>query len=198
MLSRMFYRRFYIASMSVLSFGLMHSVSAYAAYNSMQTANQPVEISSAQPSIQQMSYSNLADEHLPLVLAAEELALPAAQRVLKQARWMSLEQRAIVSGGCWDYLNAVFNAAHVKRDVLFKGDIHQGPYAAADQLKAGDWIYYINHGYHDIEHSGMFIGWVDEASHQALILSYAGERRQEPARYKVYDVSHVYQIMRPS
>ena len=187
-----------LLGISVLAFVLMYSVSAQAAYDMTQSPTQLFVLPTMQQSIQQVSYSNLADEHLPLVLAAEELALPAAQRVLKQARWMSLEQRAIVSGGCWDYLNAVFNAANVKRDVLFKGDIHQGPYAAADQLRAGDWIYYINHGYHDIEHSGMFIGWVDEASRQALILSYAGERRQEPARYKVYDVSHVYQIMRPS
>lgn len=174
--------RFILAGVLIPS--LMMSAHAYDSHDNL-------------PPIQMQSYSNLAEAHVPLVAASEELALPAAQRVLKQARWMTLDQKAIISGGCWDYLNAVFNDAHVKRDVLFKGDIRQGPYALAEQLQAGDWIYYINHDYGDIEHSGLFIGWVDKPSHQALILSYAGERRQEPARYKVYDVTHVYQIMRP-
>ncbi len=187
-------RYVYLSAMSMFCLLLLPSVSASAAYDATQSAGQPSILAKPLPSV---SYSNVADEYLPLVLAAEELALPPAQRVLKQARSMALDQQAIISGGCWDYLNLVFNNANVKRDVLFKGDFHQGPYATAEQLKSGDWIYYINHGYHDIEHSGMFIGWVDEANHQALILSYAGESRQEPARYKVYDVSHVYQIMRP-
>ncbi len=143
-------------------------------------------------------YTNLAPEHTAMVQAAEVMASQAAKRVLQQARVMSLDKRVIIGGGCWNYLNAVFLQAGSGRDTLFKGTLRGGPYASSEQLQGGDWLYFINHGYNDGEHSGLFIGWVDKAAHQALILSYAGENRQEPARYSVYDVSHVYQIMRPT
>ena len=110
---------------------------------------------------------------------------------------MTLDERFIIRGGCWDYLNEVFHRAGIERETVFKGSYAAGPYADVASLRSGDWLYYINHGYNDIEHSGLFVGWLDKPSRQALILSYAGERRREPARYKVYDLSHVYQVMRP-
>ena len=144
------------------------------------------------------SYDNLKPEHASVVLASEAMATPAAQQVLRQVRVMALDQRTILPGGCWDYLNAAFQRAGISRDTVFEGTYRAGPYADSEMLRSGDWLYYINHGYNDIEHSGLFIGWVDKPSRQALILSYAGESRHEPARYKVYDLSHVYQIMRPT
>lgn len=144
------------------------------------------------------SYSNINDHHLPLAAAAEMSSSQYAKAVLQQARQMALQQREIVVGGCWDYLNLVFNRAGAARQTVFNGSYAAGPYADSSEIQAGDWLYYINHSYHDIEHSGLFIGWVDQSKQQALILSYAGENRREPARYKVYDLSHVYQIIRPS
>ena len=47
-----------------------------------------------------------------------------------------------------------------------------------------------------VGHSGLFIGWIDRQKRLALILSYAGENRKVPARYKVYDISSVYHIVR--
>ena len=143
-------------------------------------------------------YDNLKAEHTSVVLTAESLATPTAQKVLQRARTMTLNERAIIQVGCWDYLNKVFKQAGVDRQTIFEGRYRGGPYADADMIRSGDWLYYINHGYKDIEHSGLFIGWVDKSARQALILSYAGEQRREPARYKVYDLSHVYQIMRPT
>ena len=145
----------------------------------------------------QQFYDNLASEHEPTLLAAEAMAQPAAQKVLQQARRMTLDERFIIRGGCWDYLNEVFHRAGIERETVFKGSYSAGPYVDVASLRSGDWLYYINHGYNDIEHSGLFVGWLDKPSRQALILSYAGERRREPARYKVYDLSHVYQVMRP-
>lgn len=144
------------------------------------------------------SYDNLKPEHASVVLASEAMATPAAQKVLRQVRMMALDQRTILPGGCWDYLNAAFQRAGIGRVTVFEGTYRSGPYADSEMLRSGDWLYYINHGYNDIEHSGLFIGWIDKPSRQALILSYAGESRHEPARYKVYDLSHVYQIMRPT
>lgn len=144
------------------------------------------------------SYDNIDTAHLPLLSRAENQSSRAARDVISMARTMSLNERTIIKGGCWDYLNAVFNRAGVNRSTVHKGAYAEGPYVNSRDIQVGDWLYYINHGYNDIEHSGLFVGWVDESAKQALILSYAGESRQEPARYRVYDLSHVYHIIRPT
>ena len=144
------------------------------------------------------SYDNVDSEYLPLLSRAETQSSLAAREVISTARTMALNERTIIQGGCWDYLNAVFKRAGVTRDTVHKGAYSQGPYANSSEIEVGDWLYYINHGYNGVEHSGLFVGWVDEAANQALILSYAGESRREPARYRVYDLSNVYQIMRPT
>ena len=144
------------------------------------------------------SYDNVDSEYLPLLSNAEMQSSLAAREVISTARQMALNERTIIKGGCWDYLNAVFNRAGVSRSTIHKGTYGQGPYANTSEIEVGDWLYYINHGYNGVEHSGLFVGWVDERAKQALILSYAGENRREPARYRVYDLSNVYQIMRPN
>lgn len=144
------------------------------------------------------SYDNVDSAHLPLLSSAEKQSSRAAREVISMARTMSLNERTVIKGGCWDYLNAVFNRAGVNRSTVHKGAYAEGPYVNSDEIQVGDWLYYINHGYNDIEHSGLFVGWVDQSAKQALILSYAGESRKEPARYRVYDLSHVYQIIRPT
>lgn len=149
------------------------------------------------PAFLSKNYDNIDSEYLPLLSRAEMQSSLAARDVISTARTMALNERTIIQGGCWDYLNAVFKRAGVTRDTVHKGAYKQGPYANSSEIEVGDWLYYINHGYNDIEHSGLFVGWVDESAKQALILSYAGESRREPARYRVYDLSHVYQIMRP-
>ena len=144
------------------------------------------------------NYDNVDSEYLPLLSNAETQSSRAAREVISTARKMALNERTIIKGGCWDYLNAVFNRAGVSRDTIHKGTYGQGPYASSKEIEVGDWLYYINHGYNGVEHSGLIVGWVDERAKQALILSYAGENRREPARYRVYDLSNVYQIMRPN
>ena len=143
------------------------------------------------------NFDNVDSEYLPLLSSAESQSSMAAREVVSTARKMALNERAIIQGGCWDYLNAVFKRAGVTRDTVHKGTYAQGPYANSAEIEVGDWLYYINHGYNGVEHSGLFVGWVDERAKQALILSYAGQNRREPARYRVYDLSNVYQIMRP-
>lgn len=146
------------------------------------------------------SQSNFLDNHpyADIIVQSEINASPNAQKVLVAARNM-VEQGAIIKGGCWDYLNAAWNKAGFdgkKRQVLFKGDLKKPPYANIDDIQAGDWLYHVNYGYNNIEHSGMFVGWIDKANAIGLTLSYAGERRGEPAHYKAYDLSGVYRITR--
>ncbi len=141
--------------------------------------------------------SNVKTKHIPLIYQAEKNATESGKAVLRQARIMALDKRVIVRGSCWDYLNAVFNKAGVKRKTIFKQKKNAGKYIDINKLQAGDWIYHINYSYHNVEHSGMFVAWVDKAKSKALMLSYAGENRREPARYKVYDLRSTYNVMRP-
>lgn len=104
----------------------------------------------------------------------------------------------IVRGGCWDYINTIYNRAgypHKHRRYVFKSK-KRGPYAPTSLIKAGDWLYYINYSYHKIEHSGIFVKWHNKARKEALILSYGGEKRREAGRYRIYDIRSVYTIMR--
>jgi hypothetical protein len=135
----------------------------------------------------------------PTILArAEQRATPTAAKILALARIMTVNEHTIVRGACWDYMDAVWNRAGYpaeRRRTVFKSKM-KGPYAAADSLEPGDWLYFINHSYGDIEHSALFVGWADRSRLQAYMLSYAGEQRAETARYKRYDLTGVYRIIR--
>ena len=136
--------------------------------------------------------------HGAIIARAEEKATPAAKKVLRMAHSMA-DQRVIIQGACWDYINEVFKRAgypYHNLTIIHKSK-KTGPYADTSKLRPGDWVYYVNHSYDDIEHSGLFIDWIDYKKRDALILSYAGEGRKSPARYQSYDLSHVYRIMRP-
>ena len=188
------------------SFNNSYSNNAYASQNAYigdaQSNYRYPEVQRQAPSVIPAflsgNYDNVDSEYLPLLSDAETHSSRAASEVISTARKMALNERTIIKGGCWDYLNAVFNRAGVSRDTIHKGTYGQGPYANSNEIEVGDWLYYINHSYNGVEHSGLFVGWVDERAKQALILSYAGENRREPARYRVYDLSNVYQIMRPN
>ena len=142
-------------------------------------------------------------ELLDDLLAAEEQADDTGRRILATGRNMTLVKQEIVRGSCWDYTNAVYDRSgypndHTSRKTVFKGSKDKGPYADAELIQPGDWLYYINHSYNDSDHSAIFIKWLERDKHIALMLSYGGEKRREPARYLPYDLSHVYRIMRPA
>ena len=130
---------------------------------------------------------------------AESEADPKAGMILRTGREMTLDEKAVVIGGCWDYVDAVYTRAGFPRDqrkVVFNGTLKNGPYADKDELKPGDWVYHINHSYHGIDHSGIFIKWLDKTRAIGLLLSYRGEKSNQPARYRGYDLSNVYTITR--
>ena len=104
----------------------------------------------------------------------------------------------IIKGSCWDYINAIYNVSGVKinkRKIVFRSK-KNGPYAKKEIIKSGDWLYHVNHSYHNIEHSGMFIDWIDKKNNKALMLSYAGENKKNPARFRVYNIDSTYNIIR--
>ena len=122
----------------------------------------------------------------------------AGQKVLTKGREM-VNSRVVLPGSCWDYIDAVYTRAgypESKRQTIYK-TAKKGPYASASLIKPGDWLYFVNHSYGGIEHSSIFVEWIDKSGKQARMLSYAGQQRREPGRYLPYDISSVYGIIRP-
>ena len=134
-----------------------------------------------------------------LIRRAEARSTPEGRRVLIRGRRM-VERHEIVRGSCWNWLDTVYRRSGYdpsRRSVLFASR-KKGPYAPLGLLRPGDWIYHVNHSYGDIEHSGMFVDWLDRKRHIALMLSYGGEGRRKPGRYRPYDITHTYRIIRPT
>lgn len=130
---------------------------------------------------------------------AEARATTEGRQVLVTGREMTADRREILPGGCWDYANTVYERAGFESDrrtTIFKTR-KRGPYADASLIRPGDWLYFVNHSYGGVEHSAIFVDWVDAGAKQGLMLSYCGEQRHEPARYLPYDLSSVYTIVRP-
>jgi hypothetical protein len=136
-------------------------------------------------------------DYSTFIVKAESSASPFARKVLSTARKM-VKNRVVVRGSCWDYLNTAFSKAGFDksgRKIIYRRP-KRGPYVSVSSIQPGDWLYYINHSYGNIEHSGMFIGWINRSKKQGLILSYQGGHKNKPGRYRPYILSSVYQITR--
>ena len=110
-----------------------------------------------------------------------------------------VESGEIVRGSCWNWLDTVYRRSGYgkgRRRKVFASR-KRGPYAKLSTLRPGDWIFHVNHSYGGIEHSGMFVDWLDRKQGRALMLSYGGEGRRRPGRYRPYDIHHTYTIIRP-
>jgi hypothetical protein len=132
------------------------------------------------------------------IAEAENNTSEAGKAVLEVGRKMVFEEKAIIKGACWDYINEVFKRAgySTNKKVIFKSP-KTGPFADVSLIQPGDWLYYINYSYGGIEHSGIFVYWKDFENKIGVTLSYGGEKRNEPGRYLEYDLKSVYYITRP-
>lgn len=129
---------------------------------------------------------------------AEANSSVSGRKILEASRSM-ISNQDIVVGGCWDYINTVYNRAGYstnQRATVFKSKL-KGPYVKADPIEPGDWLYFVNHSYGDIEHSAIFVAWTDEEKKIALTVSYVGGDHRKPAAYKKFDIGHIYNIIRP-
>jgi hypothetical protein len=127
-----------------------------------------------------------------------ELQMPKPGRtILETGRYMALEEKTIVKGSCWTWVNEVFNRSGFakSKEIVFKSK-KTGPYADLNLIEPGDWLYYINYSYRGTEHSGIFVYWKDFENKKAVVLSYGGRNRKEPGRYLIYDLKSVYYITR--
>ncbi len=128
----------------------------------------------------------------------EQNASPEGKVILSTGRLM-ITERKIVRGSCWDYINAVYNHARYpvdKRVTALKGKMI-GPFADISLIRPGDWLYFINYSFSEVDHSGIFVEWTNIEKKYAVILSYQGGRNKSPATYKIYDLKNVYYIIRP-
>lgn len=139
-------------------------------------------------------------ENLEEILNTAEYNASTEGRKILEATRIMIENKEIVRGSCWDFINAAYNRAGFSskfRKTAFKSK-PQGAYADISQFKGGDWLYFINHSYNNVEHSSIFVAWTDKEKKIALMISYAGGNQAKPARYKNYDLSSVYNIIRGS
>lgn len=119
-------------------------------------------------------------------------------RILATSEAM-IEKREVVVGACWDYINTVYNRAGYskkERVTIYKSKL-KGPYASADLVLPGDWLYFVNHSYHGIEHSAIFVRWTNKEKKEALMVTYAGQKKKKPATYQKYVLTNIYNIIRP-
>lgn len=121
------------------------------------------------------------------------------QEILRTAEIIAFEQKRIIRGSCWDFVNEVYNEAGYpenKRTIVFKGS-SAGPYANVNDLKPGDWVMHINMEYHNVEHSSIFIGWADRGKKLAKVLDYAGMDKARSGGYDKHTYAKIFCIVRP-
>ena len=120
-----------------------------------------------------------------------------AEKILDTSDSMISSQEIFI-GGCWDYINEVYNRAGFtskNRFTAYKSKF-KGPYYNSDKILPGDWLYFVNHSYKDIEHSAIFVKWLDKDKKIALMVNYLGERKKVPATYKEFHLDKVYNVIR--
>jgi len=135
--------------------------------------------------------------HLIILRAAAKGQDPGAV-VLATAKGM-LDDGEVIVGSCWDFINTVFTRAGFKgpRLVSVYSQPYKGPFADTALIQAGDWLMYQNLSYGGIDHSAIFVAWIDFNQNRALTVSYVGQNRRMPGRLFEYDLSRTYQILRP-
>jgi hypothetical protein len=169
---------------------------------SSDTPVAPPEFQTAQPTDSGLSTLTLEGDDDPNLQAeldeAEKNASPDGLRILQTGRMM-VQDQIVVVGSCWDFIESVYTHAGYtgKKITTPFASVLAGPFADISTIQPGDWLYFINHSYGDVEHSGVFLLWTDLLQKQALILSYVGGNNVVPGRYSTYDLSNVYNIMRP-
>jgi hypothetical protein len=109
-----------------------------------------------------------------------------------------IEEKSIVVGSCWDYVNKVYDNAGFtleKRLTIYR-DAENGPYTDPTLIKPGDWIMFKNLTFGNVGHSAIFVDWIDFDRRSAITIEYAGQKREIPGRYREYDVTKCFGILR--
>ena len=57
-------------------------------------------------------------------------------------------------------------------------------------------MFFINHSFNNVTHSAIFVRWIDEATREAVMVSYPGGNRDAPGRFGQYELTNVYRLVR--
>jgi hypothetical protein len=119
-------------------------------------------------------------------------------KVLEKGYQIAYVKKEIITGSCWDFVNAVYNRTgkEYQKTTVYSTKKSEKKYADKKMLKPGDWIYHINYDYSGVEHSAIFVCWKDFEQGKAVTLSYAGQNRKQAGRFGVYNLNGVYSIFR--
>jgi hypothetical protein len=176
--------------------GILMLAALFGSCNSLMHTNKALSESKSKTT-KMTSSAPKDDSQLTKLKKAEKEADEPGRAVLKMGRKMALEEKVIIKGSCWNWVNECFKRAGygTEKYIAYKSK-KSGPYVDIDKIKPGDWIYYINYSYNKVEHSGIFVYWVDKKKKIGVTLSYGGEHRKEPGRYREYLLKDVYYITR--
>ena len=138
-----------------------------------------------------------AKTEMDTIIGVEKTYPAPGKQILETGRKMALDDKTIIKGSCWNWVNEVYNRSGfgTSKKIMFKSK-KSGPFADISQIMPGDWLYYINYSYKMVEHSGIFVYWKDFDKKIGVILSYSGRSRKEPGRYLSYDLKSIYYITR--
>ncbi len=134
------------------------------------------------------------DEPMGMLHAAIPQASPGPRRVLEVMRQM-LDEGVVVRGSCNRWVEEVFRRAGGRARTVYSAS-RSASFTDTTRLRPGDWVHFINHSYGGGTHSAVFVGWTDEAHRTAMTASYPGENRDAPGRFRDYDLSNLYRIVR--
>ena len=118
--------------------------------------------------------------------------------IVKKGIEMVVDTKELVKGSCWTYVDKVFNNAGYElknRETIYKGK-KGSKINDISLIRPGDWIYHINHSFHGVEHSAIFICWQDKERKIGITLSHVGQSKLRTGQFGSYDLKSVYNIIR--
>lgn len=119
-------------------------------------------------------------------------------KVVETGKRLSFVDKKIFRGSCWTFVEGVYLAAgfpESKRATVFRRT-GQGAYADPGLLEPGDWVMHYNLEFGNVDHSSIFVAWVDRARSMARTLDHVGMNRPDPGRYRDHNMSRIFGILR--
>ncbi|MFO0627708.1 MAG: hypothetical protein U0325_19020 [Polyangiales bacterium] len=135
-----------------------------------------------------------ADDPAVMLREAIPQAAPGARRVLAAMQTM-LDEGVVVRGSCNRWVEEVFRRAGGRARTVYSAG-RRAPFTDTALLRPGDWVQFINHAYEGVTHSAVFVGWTDPSARVGMTASYPGQNRDAPGRFRDYDLSNVYRVVR--
>lgn len=151
----------------------------------------PFRITAPEPAAEPAA---VPDDPMTMLRAAIPRAAPGAQRVLEVMRTM-LDEGVVVRGSCNRWVEEVFRRAGGRRRTVYAAG-RRAPFTDTALLRPGDWVQFINHSYGGVTHSAVFVGWTDASARIGMTASHPGQDRAVPGRFRDYDLSNIYRVVR--